>query len=134
MNNVAKRRNPRLWEEIQRKWKKGNKGGVAGQWNARKAQLAVQEYKRKGGLYIGPKQRTNSLVKWTKEDWGYIDDKPGNRYLPLTVRKTLTPREKRKTNMQKRKATQQGKQYAAYDKSILKKMRRFSILKKNKTI
>lgn len=130
MNNVAKRRNPRLWEKIQRKWKEGNKGGVAGQWNARKAQLAVQEYKRKGGLYIGPKQRTNSLVKWTKEDWGYIDDKPGNRYLPLTVRKTLTPREKRKTNMQKRKATQQGKQYAAYDKSILKKMRRFSILKK----
>lgn len=125
---VAQRTNPRLWERIQRKWKDGDKGGIAGQWNARKAQLAVQEYKRQGGLYVGPKQRRNSLVKWTKEDWGYIDDKPGNRYLPLKVRKLLTPREKRKTNMQKRKATRQGKQYAAYDESVLRKMRKEKVI------
>ena len=37
----------RLFNEI----KAGNKGGKAGQWSARKAQMLAKEYKAKGGGY-----------------------------------------------------------------------------------
>jgi len=37
----------RLFEKI----KRGTKGGKAGQWSARKAQLLAKEYKAKGGGY-----------------------------------------------------------------------------------
>ena len=37
----------RLFERI----KSGTKGGKAGQWSARKAQLLAKEYKAKGGGY-----------------------------------------------------------------------------------
>jgi hypothetical protein len=37
----------RLFERI----KAGTKGGKAGQWSARKAQLLAKEYKAKGGGY-----------------------------------------------------------------------------------
>lgn len=122
----TKRTDPELWQKIQKKWKNGSKGGESGQWNARKAQLAVQEYKRKGGDYIGgPKKKNNSLVKWTKEDWGYIDGKKENRYLPAKVRKRLTPREKKLTNRRKRSATKKGKQYAKYSPEVLEKFKKY---------
>ena len=121
MSEVA---NPELWSQIKKRWHNGDKGGKAGQWNARKAQLAVQEYKRSGGTYKTKKpNRRNSLVKWTKEDWGYIDDKRGNRYLPAKVRERLTPKEKRVENRRKRSATRAGKQYADYSDSVIRKMR-----------
>lgn len=37
----------RLFEKI----KAGSKGGKAGQWSARKAQMLAQEYKKAGGGY-----------------------------------------------------------------------------------
>lgn len=37
----------RLFNEI----KAGSKGGKAGQWSARKAQMLAKEYKAKGGGY-----------------------------------------------------------------------------------
>jgi hypothetical protein len=37
----------RLFEKI----KAGTKGGKAGQWSARKAQMLAKEYKAKGGGY-----------------------------------------------------------------------------------
>ena len=37
----------KLFEQI----KAGSKGGKAGQWSARKAQLLAKEYKAKGGGY-----------------------------------------------------------------------------------
>lgn len=121
MSQVA---NPELWSRIKNKWHQGDKECKAGQWNARKAQLAVQEYKRSGGTYkTSHPSRNNSLVKWTKEDWGYIDDKPGNRYLPASIRKRLTPKEKRVENRRKRSATRQGEQYAPYSDSVNRKMR-----------
>jgi hypothetical protein len=33
--------------------KSGTKGGKAGQWSARKAQMLAKEYKSKGGGYTG---------------------------------------------------------------------------------
>jgi hypothetical protein len=112
----------KLWEKIKTKWHYGEKGGVPGQWNARKAQLAVQEYKRLGGRYKTARpSRKNSLVRWTKEDWGYIDGKSGNRYLPKKIRAKLTPKEKRIENRRKKSATKSGKQYAKYSPSVARK-------------
>lgn len=113
----------KLWKKIKEKWHQGDKGGVAGQWNARKAQLAVQEYKRRGGTYKTkrPSPR-NSLKRWTDEDWGYIDGKKGNRYLPKAVRDNLSSKEKKLENSLKKKATKSGKQYASYSPSVAKKL------------
>jgi len=121
---VAVKTNPALWAQIKRKWLQSDKGGVAGKWNARKAMLAVQEYKRRGGSYIGPRSPANSLKKWEREDWGYIDGDTAGRYLPAAVRKKLTPAEKKQENARKRGKT--GK-WVPYTSSVNEKMRRAGI-------
>lgn len=124
--NESTRTNPELWERVKKEVIAGSKGGNPGQWSARKAQLAVHLYKAKGGRYIGPKSRNNSLVVWTREKWDFIDGKKGNRYLPEAVRKRLTPSEKRTTNRRKLSATRSGKQYSSYSPSVLRKFRKYS--------
>ena len=52
----TKRTNPSLWKTIKNKFQRSSLGGLSGQWSARKAQLAVKEYKEKGGKYIGKKR------------------------------------------------------------------------------
>tara|TARA_R100001443_G_scaffold102361_1_gene110527 strand:- start:11869 stop:12054 length:186 start_codon:yes stop_codon:yes gene_type:complete len=42
---------PALRKRLFYKIKAGTKGGKAGQWSARKAQLLAKEYKAKGGGY-----------------------------------------------------------------------------------
>jgi len=42
---------PTLRKRLFQKIKRGSKGGAAGQWSARKAQLLAAEYKRSGGGY-----------------------------------------------------------------------------------
>jgi len=71
MSNI-RRTKPELWEKIKKKVMKGSKGGKAGQWSARKAQLAVKLYKEAGGGYIGSKKKSNALTKWTEQDWQYV--------------------------------------------------------------
>lgn len=109
---------------MKKKWLRGEKGGEAGKWNARKAMLAVAEYKARGGGYVGPRDRENSLKKWEKEDWGYIDGDQGGRYLPAAVRAALTPAERRRENEKKR-----GKkgEWVPYSGSVVAKMRRAGI-------
>ncbi|MEL0212664.1 MAG: hypothetical protein VW891_19130 [Novosphingobium sp.] len=116
--SVAVKDNPKLWASVKAKWLKGGKGGPAGKWNARKAMLAVNEYKRRGGGYVGKRDPNNSLKKWQKEDWGYAG--PGGRYLPKEVRDSLTPAERRRENALKR-----GKlgQWVPYSKSVNEKMK-----------
>jgi hypothetical protein len=53
MGKTAERTDPELWEEVKAEVKQGSKGGEAGEWSASKAQLAVQEYKKRGGRYRG---------------------------------------------------------------------------------
>ena len=61
---------PELRERIKNRVMKGTKGGKAGQWSARKAQLVASEYKKAGGGYKGGKgKKQKSLSKWGKEDW-----------------------------------------------------------------
>ena len=114
----VKRTKPELWERIKNKWLNGNKAGIAGKWNARKAQLATIEYKQKGGGYIGPK-KNNSLTKWTNEEWGYIKGSSG-RYLPKSVRDKLTERQKAKENRIKGNKKGRNIPYTRETKKLMK--------------
>ena len=93
---------PELRERIKNKVMAGTKGGKAGQWSARKAQIVAQEYKKAGGGYSGSKtSKQKSLSKWTKEKWGTKSGKPstqgskatGERYLPKKAREALNKKE-----------------------------------------
>lgn len=137
---ASDRTHPELWHKIKNKWHQGPKGGQKGVWNARKAQLAVQEYKKKSqeiysdsGYRTKKPSKSNTLVKWTKEDWGYVSKreaakkgtKGDGRYLPKKVREQLTAAEKRKENAAKR-----GKkgQIVPYSGPVLEKMRAAGVL------
>ena len=127
----AKKTKPKLWKRIVASVKAGSKGGRAGQWSARKAQIATARYKKAGGGYKGAKSSKNSLSKWSKQKWDYVSKgdkkKPRakrGRYLPEAVRKTLSKSQKASTNAKKRAASKRGKQRAKYSKSIARKVRR----------
>ena len=76
------------------------------------------------------KKSQKSLKKWTKQKWDYVSSKDKKkpkskrgRYLPKSVRDSLTPGQKAYENRKKRKATKAGKQRAKYSRSVRKKMR-----------
>lgn len=50
-SHTAKKTKPALWKRIVASVKRGTKGGRAGQWSARKAQMLARQYKAKGGGY-----------------------------------------------------------------------------------
>ena len=61
---------PGLRESIKKRVMAGSKGGKAGQWSARKAQLVALKYKEAGGGYKGGKgKKQKDLKKWGKEKW-----------------------------------------------------------------
>jgi len=106
------------------------KAKMGGKHSARAMQLAVKYYKQMGGRYKGSKSSSNKLSKWSKQDWGYVskgdEKKPKakkGRYLPKSVRTSLTDAQKRATNRKKKEASKRGSQYAKYSKSIAKKVR-----------
>jgi hypothetical protein len=118
------------WKRIVASVKAGTKGGNAGQWSGRKAQLATQRYKKSGGGYSGAKtEAQKSLSKWGKEDWGTKSGKPstqgakatGERYLPKKARQALTSSEYAATTKAKREGTKAGKQFVKQPKAIAKK-------------
>ncbi len=125
----AKKSNPGLWKRIVSSVKSGTKGGNAGQWSARKAQLAVQRYKKAGGGYKGEKESGNSLSKWTREEWGTKSGKPslktGERYLPKAARESLSPKEYAATTRAKRIGKAMGKQFVPQPKKIKEKTAKF---------
>ena len=122
------------WKRIVSSVKAGSKGGKAGQWSARKAQLATQRYKKSGGGYSGSKTKAQkSLSKWTKEDWGTKSGKnstqgskaTGERYLPKKARESLSKKEYAATTRKKRADMKKGKQFSSQPKRIAKKTRRY---------
>ncbi|NNE53738.1 MAG: aspartate-semialdehyde dehydrogenase [Sulfitobacter sp.] len=109
----AEKTDPELWEEVKDELMESDKGGEPGQWSARKAQLAVQEYKRRGGGYAddGPDQEETDLHQWTEEDWGTKSGaesaESGERYLPRKVRMLLTEDEYARSTQKKKDDDQQ---------------------------
>jgi hypothetical protein len=126
---------PDLRKRIVSSVKAGSKGGKAGQWSARKAQIASDRYEKAGGGYTGSKTKSQkSLSKWTKEDWGTKSGKPsvqgkkatGERYLPKKDREKLTDKEYKATTRKKRADTKKGKQFSKQPKSVARKTSRAS--------
>lgn len=126
---------PELRERIKERIMAGNKGGAAGQWSARKAQLLALEYKKAGGGYTSGKSATQkSLSKWTKEEWTTSDGKPAirknakgetvtTRYLPKKAWENMTPAQRKATNEKKVEASKEGKQFVANTKTAKAKGR-----------
>lgn len=130
---------PDLRKRIVSSVKSGTKGGKAGQWSARKAQIASEKYKKAGGGYKGAKtEGQKSLSKWTKEEWGTKSGKPsvqgkkatGERYLPKKDREKLTDKEYKATSRKKKEDTKKGKQFSKQPKSVAKKTSKASVRKK----
>jgi len=127
---TTERTDQRLWQHIVNKIKSQETAGTgANQWSARKAQMAVREYKEEGGGYKGEKKENNSLVQWGKQDWGTKSGKPshetGERYLPRKAIESLSSKEYAETSKAKRKGMQEGKQFVSQPESIKEKVKKF---------
>jgi len=121
---------PGLRDRIKARIMASSKGGRPGQWSARKAQLVAQEYRAEGGGYKGGKTKSQkSLRKWTREKWGTRSGKPstqgseatGERYLPESANKALSPQEYGATTRAKREGTRRGEQFVKQPERIAKK-------------
>ena len=125
MSGTAEKTDPKLWDKVKDEVTEGDKGGHPGQWSARKAQLAVAEYKKAGGGYKGKKSEDNHLHQWTEENWGTKSGKEsgetGERYLPKAAREHLTEAEYARTTAKKRADTRKGKQFSAQPKDVAEK-------------
>lgn len=125
MSETAEKSDPALWEKVKEEVTAGSKGGKKGQWSARKAQMAVAEYKKRGGGYKGGKDAGNSLHRWTEEEWdtksGKQSGKTGERYLPKKAREALSDKEYARTTAKKRADTRKGRQFSAQPADIADK-------------
>lgn len=122
---------PEVRERIKNRIMAGDKGGKAGQWSARKAQLLAIEYRKAGGGYKGGLRKTQrSLKKWTREKWTTSDGKPAirkngtRRYLPSSAWSRLTPAQRAATNRKKIIGSRQGNQFVANTRSAENASRR----------
>jgi hypothetical protein len=126
---TARRTHPSLWSRIVAEVTASGKGGLPGQWSARKAQFAVAEYQRRGGGYIGPKTPDNALAKWTREQWRTRSGLPslvtGERYLPKRAIAALTAAEYAETSAKKRAGMRRGQQFIPQPERIAMKTARF---------
>ena len=125
MAATAKKTDPKLWDTVKAEVTAGDKGGHPGQWSARKAQLAVAEYKKQGGGYSGGKSADNHLAQWTREDWGTKSGEKsgesGERYLPKQARESLDKKEYDRTTAKKRADTRKGQQFSAQPPDVAAK-------------
>lgn len=122
--STAKKTNPSLWESSKRK----AISRMGGKHSARAMQLAVQLYKKSGGGYSGKKSSSNSLSKWTKQDWKTSTGEPSEgkrRYLPAKAWKALSPAQRAATNKAKAAGDKKGKQFVPQPKSIAKLVKKY---------
>ena len=126
MKGTAKKKDPAKWARA----KARAKAKMGGKHSARAMQLAVKYYKDAGGTYSGKKKSGNKLKKWSDQKWDYVSkgDKKQpkskrGRYLPKSVRESLSPSEKASTNRKKRVANARSRRKAKYSKSIARKVR-----------
>jgi hypothetical protein len=122
---------PKLREKLKKQVIAGNKGGRAGQWSARKAQLLTHEYEAEGGGYKqsrDPAQK--SLKEWGDQKWRTADSTRAiqggstHRYLPDSAWKELSVEERKATDRKKVSGSRRGKQYVANTKTAAKARKR----------
>ena len=119
---MVTRKHPELWTKAKAQVMTDGK-----RWDARKAQRAVQLYKSLGGEYIGqkPTAKNNSLVKWTTEDWQYVNPQSNQgRYLPKKVIDQMPKKLKEKEDKIKKKDKTANAPYSNELKAIMKKILR----------
>lgn len=124
------RTNEILWEKVKNEiMAKETAGTKAGQWSARKAQMAVLEYKKQGGGYTGVKSSSNPLVKWTKQDWrtksGGKSSETGERYLPAKAIEALSSAQYKRTSAAKKKGMKAGEQFVKQPEDIAELVKKF---------
>jgi len=129
MAATAEKTDPALWDKVKAEVQAGDKGGEKGEWSARKAQLAVSEYKKRGGAYRGRKDPHNHLAEWTAEEWGTKSGKPSGetheRYLPKEAREALSDADYKRTTAKKRRDTAKGRQHSAQPKDVAAKTAKY---------
>lgn len=114
-SNDAQYTDPELRHRLKEQIQAGDKGGRAGQWSARKAQLLVREYEKEGGGYTGARNDTQRhLAQWSAQDWHTGDGEAGARgrdgtarYLPDVAWQLLSAAEREATERPKRDADEQ---------------------------
>lgn len=121
----AKYTDPELRLRLKDEVVAGGRGGKPGQWSARKAQLLKAKYEKAGGGYRGEKDASQQhLSQWTEEEWqtsngsarartGSSSERGGasKRYLPKEAWEHLSEEEKRATDAEKAKGSEQGEQF-----------------------
>ena len=125
MSKTAERTHPELWEEVKAEVRESEKGGKAGEWSARKAQLAVREYKKRGGGYRGGKSDNDALKQWNKEEWatksGNASSEAGEHYLPKSARQTPSDEDYHATTGKKREESRKGEQFSRQPQPVAAK-------------
>lgn len=109
---------PALRDKIKAEVMAGSKGGRAGQWSARKAQLVAHEYEAAGGGYKHARTEAQQHLKeWGDEKWHTasgeqaIQGEETHRYLPDKAWHELTPAQKKATDRKKVEGSRKGKQF-----------------------
>lgn len=125
----AVRTDPEMWEAVKAEVTRSDRGGLPGQWSARKAQMAVGLYQDRGGGYIGPKSPDNALARWSRERWRTKSGRPslvtGERYLPEAAIAALSDAEYNATTRAKRSGLSRGEQFTPQPPHIAAKVRPF---------
>jgi hypothetical protein len=79
------------------------------------------------------KKSQKSLKAWTKQKWRTKSGKPsgetGERYLPSSAIKALSPSEYAATTKAKREGTKSGKQFVKQPSRIAKKVKKYRKVK-----
>jgi len=130
-NYDQKYTDPELRRQLKEEILESDKGGKSGQWSARKSQLLVKEYEKKGGGYkkSDKDEAAQSLEKWSEQDWQTQDgedrareDGVTKRYLPKAVWDKLSEAEKQEAEQIKEKASKEGRQHVEWTPAIEKAM------------
>lgn len=116
-------------EQAKNRIKAGSKGGPAGVWSARKAQLLGTYCKKHGCSLDRNSKAAKSMKKWQDEKWTTSDGSPSRkegrksvkRYRPASVWKKLDKKEKASLNRSKTAGDKKGKAIVSLPKKLKKK-------------
>jgi hypothetical protein len=122
---VAVKTDPALWAAAKRR--ACTSAGLC-RHSARKMQWATNDYKRRGGGYVGAKHPNNRLSRWSRQRWRTASGRKSGgrlRYLPDKAWRALSADEIRRTDQAKRKGFARGKQYVRQPRDVARKTRKF---------